>query len=30
MTTKEAVEIAKNVIRGINQGHHDLTDKEIF
>ncbi len=24
--TREMIEIAKNVIRGINQGHHDLTD----
>lgn len=26
MTTKEAVEIAKHIVRGINQGHHDLID----
>jgi hypothetical protein len=27
---KQAVEMGKNIIRGINQGHHDLTDIDKF
>jgi len=26
MTNDEAVEVLKNIVRGINQGHHELSD----